>query len=164
MDIVAQISQRLNLGLAESRIADARRIICEWCKQENIQTITDFELALSSHPLNVQQLVNTLVIGETYFFRHKGHFAFIRQELLRDTYVKTKHYEVLSAGCSTGEEAYSSAMLFQQTGVRYTVTGLDISSDNIRDAKKGIYSSWSLRNIKAFPELAIYFREYKKGR
>ncbi|NDV92024.1 methyltransferase domain-containing protein [Alteromonas sp. 345S023] len=160
----AEISQLLNLGLAECRVADAKIKISEWSIQENIQLESDLALTLKSNPLAVQRLIDKLVVGETYFFRHEGHFVFIRQEVERDDLRNTKQYEVLSAGCSTGEEAYSCSMLLEQAGVQYTVRGIDISSENIRNAKEGNYSSWSLRNINAFSDLTTYLREYKNGK
>jgi chemotaxis protein methyltransferase CheR len=105
-------------------------------------------------------LIDEITVGETYFFREPEHFAFVKREVLpaiigqrgRDHGVR-----VWSAGCASGEETYSLAILLQEQGLlaRANVLGTDISALAIARARAGIYRSWSLRNAEAL-SLAPY--------
>src|SRR5687767_8771156 len=87
---------------------------------------------------HVQALARQLTVGETYFFRDKKVFAAIAQtvlpELVRRRRGGQQRLRVWSAGCSSGEEAYSLAILVRQAlpdlaDWRVTVLGTDINLD-----------------------------------
>jgi chemotaxis protein methyltransferase CheR len=62
-----------------------------------------------------------------------------------------QHIKIWSAGCSSGEEAYSLAILMKEAGLKHKafIYGTDINAEMLNHAKKGIYS---LRNIKSYAE------------
>src|SRR3981081_3556323 len=60
-----------------------------------------------------EQLVETLTVGETYFYRHRPYFDMLEREILPEIIAKrrdSKRLRVWCAGCATGEEAYSLAI------------------------------------------------------
>lgn len=99
-------------------------------------------------------LVNVLTVGETYFFRHveqlracAGFLARLRTEL-----GGSRPIRVLSAGCSSGEEAYSLAMLLYDmgfNGATLEIVGLDINPLAIERARAARFSAWALRETDA---------------
>ncbi len=104
-----------------------------------------------------QELIRELAIGETYFFRNQAQFRLLRKHIVpsllrwqRET--QTKRLLIWSAGCATGEEAYSLAILFHEMLNDYdpnqvTIIGTDISAAAIETARTGIYRKWSFRHI-----------------
>jgi chemotaxis protein methyltransferase CheR len=154
--LISHILDALNLGVERERLPETKNTIYEWCKNKRIGSVKDFELIFHSEPTTVQRLIDNLVVSETYFFRHPAHFDFIRTTLENASDLTGKHFKILSAGCATGEEAYSIAMLLDELSVSYSVTGWDISSSNISTAEEGIYSDWSIRNRASFPALMRY--------
>ncbi len=91
------------------------------------------------------------LVGETYFFRHPEHFRFISREgvpnLLR--HGPLARLRGWSAGCATGEEAYSlSACLLAcaPPGVPVEVLGTDLHEGSLASAKRALYGSWSRRD------------------
>ena len=87
-----------------------------------------------------QTAVDLLTTNETYFFREPAHF-----ELLRDTIVP-RHagqgpFRLWSAACSSGEEAYSAAMVLADTlgNRRWEILASDISTQVLEKAKAGRY-------------------------
>ena len=96
----------------------------------------------------LRALVEQLAVGETYFFRDRGQFAVIERLLRR----ASTDVRVLCAGCSTGEEPYSIAIMLLSTGARGRVLGMDVSARALEVAKRGVYSRWSLRET---PDAAI---------
>ncbi|MGE5756614.1 MAG: CheR family methyltransferase [Planctomycetaceae bacterium] len=98
----------------------------------------------------LDDLIGALTIGETYFFREPAQFRFIRDVILPELQ-RTRGAEhtirVWSAGCASGEEAYSLAMLFDEEGLsgRIHLLATDISRAALAKARPAIYSAWSLR-------------------
>lgn len=122
-----------------------------------------------------KELVKLLTIGETYFFRDKGQFNLLRNKLLPELIAKQRKNSVIynqkpslriwSAGCSSGEEPYSLAILVKElipdlTEWNISILGTDINSQSIELAQQGIYESWSFRQIN--PQLKQqYFHQCK---
>ncbi len=97
-------------------------------------------------------LVAELTVGETYFFRDPQHFEFLRHEALPDVERRRGPAHVLrawSAGCASGEEPYSLAILLEETGwaERASILGTDISRARLAKASEAIYGPWSLRGV-----------------
>jgi chemotaxis protein methyltransferase CheR len=91
-------------------------------------------------------LLGELTVGETYFFREPGQFAFLRSEVLPLAHQRGG-LRAWSAGCATGEEAYSLAALFEQEGLgdRAFLLATDLSPTALERARRGVYGAWSLR-------------------
>ncbi|MBD2036847.1 hypothetical protein H6F76_17705 [Leptolyngbya sp. FACHB-321] len=124
-----------------------------------------------------QQLIQLLTTGESYFFRDRGQFRLLRQQLLPELIRERSHYaaahgikpslRLWSAGCSTGEEAYSLAILVHQlipdlANWNLLILGTDINAAAIAKAKEGFYSSWSFRTLDEETQ-AKYFRAHRDG-
>jgi chemotaxis protein methyltransferase CheR len=96
----------------------------------------------------VEQFIEYAVIGETYFFRHPEHL----RELGRVAAQKEEGlFRVWSAGCATGEEAYSISMTLLAAGLpveRIRVTASDISARSLQRARAATYGPWSVRRIE----------------
>ncbi len=100
-----------------------------------------------------QEFVLLLTNIESYFFRDRGQFSLLRTQILPEIIeraAQTKTLRIWSAGCSTGEEPYSLAMLvWELLGDRpdwqVTIIGTDINEDALHRARCGRYTSWSFR-------------------
>ncbi|WP_404361412.1 CheR family methyltransferase [Methylotuvimicrobium sp. KM1] len=86
-----------------------------------------------------QIMVNFLTTNETYFFREPKHFEFLRTTLLKSW--QGENFNAWSAACSSGEEAYSLAMILAETlgRKRWTILGSDLSTRVLDIARNGIY-------------------------
>ncbi|MEL6272360.1 MAG: CheR family methyltransferase [Chloroflexota bacterium] len=101
-----------------------------------------------------QQLIFELTIGETYFFRNRSQFKLLREHVLPellDRLQSTQHLYVWCAGCATGEEAYSLAILLREAipdfhNWQLTIIGTDINARAIDAAERGLYRQWSFRH------------------
>jgi chemotaxis protein methyltransferase CheR len=92
-------------------------------------------------PLELQTAVDLLTTNETYFFREPKHFEFLRS-ILTDQRLPRPPLRVWSAAGSTGEEAYSIAMLLEDClpGSAWEVLASDISTRVLERARSGHYS------------------------
>ncbi|BCO11188.1 Chemotaxis protein methyltransferase CheR [Citrifermentans bremense] len=101
-------------------------------------------------------LVELLTVNETYFFREPDHLNLVAGLLLGEIMAagEARPVKILSAGCSTGEEAYSIAMMLRERwGAEserlFTVTGVDIDSGAVAAALRGVYGRGSFRGTGA---------------
>ena len=101
------------------------------------------------------ELIILLTTGESYFFRDKGHF-YLLQHIILPELIKAKgdHHtlRIWSAGCSSGEEPYSVAILLDRffpdlRGWEVFILGTDINEDSLGKARRGIYTDWSFRKM-----------------
>ena len=114
----------------------------------------------------VSDMVNRITTNHTYFMRESKHFEFFKEEVLPylKKKVSDKDLRIWSAGCSTGEEPYTLAMiideffgkekLFWNTQILAT----DISSKVLDVAKKGVYNNDSIAKMPSEKRLK-YFKK-----
>ena len=116
-------------------------------------------------------IIDILTVNETYFFREKNQLKTFSEEVLpelQETKKDTKRLRIWSAGCSTGEEPYTIAMLVLEKGSFHDWTieilGSDINQRVLQVARRGIYRKNSFRTTeehfldKYFVEQNGFFR------
>ncbi len=113
------------------------------------------------------EVINTLTTNETYFFREDFQLKTFVKDILPEIREKKekvgdKKIRIWSAGCSSGEEPYTIAMLMLDIpsfmGWQIDIVGTDISQRVLQIARKGIYSQSSFRSTDPF-YLKKYFTE-----
>jgi len=131
-------------------------------------TIEDYALYLDANPEELTQLVNTLLIKVTQFFRNPELFDRLREEVLpklvEEARQKNRQLRIWSAGCATGEEAYSLAIVLSEllgseaalADVRIFAT--DIDGEAVDFARRGVYPAGALSGISE-EEMERYFVE-----
>ncbi|MCB8978287.1 MAG: tetratricopeptide repeat protein [Ardenticatenaceae bacterium] len=127
-------------------------------------------------PYELERLINILTIGETHFFRNTAHFEALANYILPTLIAKKREeanqpgqntlgvpqLRIWSAGCSTGEEPYSIAMLLRELipdigNWRILILGTDINADALARARKAVYRDWSFREPGARIRRSRYF-------
>ena len=98
----------------------------------------------------LDDLIEELTVPETYFFREPAQFEFLRKVALPEISGRRGPGQAIrawSAGCCSGEEAYSLAMLFAEEGLsgRSHVLATDIARGALAKARRARYGEWSLR-------------------
>jgi chemotaxis protein methyltransferase CheR len=107
---------------------------------------------LRSHPAEVEALKNALTINVTAFLRDPEVFRVLEKEVIPTLLGKKGRIHIWCAGCSSGEEAYSLAMVIHDLLPRYPgssalIYASDIDEEILARAKEGIYSEKSLENL-----------------
>lgn len=119
-----------------------------------------------------QNFVCLLTNRESYFFRDKGQMNLLRQRILPDIIranQRTKTIRLCSAGCSTGQEPYSLAILLTELlpdieEWQLKIVGIDINRESLQQGKKATYNPWSFRQVEDsikeqyFRNLAGYYK------
>jgi len=110
-----------------------------------------FRLATSpDYPQEFQTLVNILTTNETYFFREPQHFDFLREQILNPW--RGERFRIWSAASSTGEEAYSLAMLMAEclgTMRDWEIFASDLSTRVLDTARRAVYLMDRLEHMDA---------------
>ena len=117
-----------------------------------------------------EELARNFTSTETFFFRDHGQFDLLRFHLLPELIALQSSHKTLylwSAACSSGEEAYSLAMLVdmllpQRDGWNVLILGTDIDSKAIAKARRGRYGEWSFRMIPAELQQRYFHLEGKQ--
>ncbi len=118
-----------------------------------------------------QEVVEALLNNETYFFRDRIMFDLLAKEVLPDLAAKraaTRRLSIWSAGCSTGQEALSLAILFADNptawdGWRIDILGTDISGKAIEAARRGCYSQFEIQRGLGVTQMLGWFDESTEG-
>ena len=125
---ISDSSSRILAGLLEARTGQQLTMSRRWrietalsalLRERGIATLDELItiLVMGKEPNLSQQVVEALLNNETYFFRDRAPFDLLERyalpELAKRRH-KSKRIRIWSAGCSTGQEAYSLAMLFAQ--------------------------------------------------
>ncbi|HYG69662.1 MAG TPA: protein-glutamate O-methyltransferase CheR [Anaeromyxobacteraceae bacterium] len=104
---------------------------------------------LANESAAVTALVESAVVGETYFFRHPEQIEAARVLALEPA-PKDRPLAIWSAGCATGEEPYTLAMALLdagRAGCADRVLATDVSERALESARRGVYGEWSLRRL-----------------
>jgi chemotaxis protein methyltransferase CheR len=156
----AFIAARMGLHFSKERWKDLERGINATARELGIEdgdSCIDWLLSSSLTRGQIEILASHLTIGETYFFRDKRSFKALREsvlaELIRPRRNNGRHLRIWSAGCSTGEEPYSIAILLNQMipdigNWNISILATDINTRFLQKAADGIYGRWSFRDIE----------------
>lgn len=117
------------------------------------------------------RVVEALLNNETYFFRDKPTFDQLPAEILpmlAERRRDTKRITIWSAGCSTGQEVHSLAMLFAEqkdvwAGWTIDILGTDISYKAIRAARSGLYNQFEVQRGLGIAQMLRHFEETPEG-
>ncbi len=151
------VERRLGLFFAERRHKDLERGILAAARsfgESNPERFVAWLTAGDASSSDLERLAAHLTIGETYFFRDKRAFAALEKIILPQLIERrrgTRRLRIWCAGCSSGEEPYSIAILLQRLLPDYDdwsidISGTDINLVSLRKATVGEYSQWSFRD------------------
>lgn len=120
---------------------------------EHYQGYLDY---LQQHPDEVRHLLSTIYINFTYFLRDRPAWAYLADQVIPQILsnkASNEPIQVWSAGCASGEETYSLAMLLiealgvEQFQQRVQIYGTDVDPDAILQARQGRYSAHAVESI-----------------
>lgn len=152
-----------HIGLDASTVGDAtiKKILNQRLRSCNITDEQDYYALLENNPHELNDLLETAVIPETWFFRDSKPFGIILQRLQHHLLKHPKQpFNILSIPCSTGEEPYSLAMFLMESAIPapcFTITAVDISTNALQIARQGVYGENSFRGRTEQRYLDKYF-------
>jgi two-component system CheB/CheR fusion protein len=128
-------------------------------------TLAAYHTYVESHPEEYQRLVSSFLIKVTSFFRDPELYDYLQRHIIPDLIAYARAHDgelrVWSAGCATGEEAYSLAILLSEAlgrdsdSVRVRVFATDLDGAAIEFARRGVYPEAALTDLP--PELVTRY-------
>src|SRR5689334_17065307 len=155
--LLTQVSAQTNIDFRNYKPSTILRRIGRRMAVTHNSNIRDYGDYLRTHPEEVNELVKAFLIKVTGFFRDPEAFDFLRgtiiPELIERAKANGRTLRMWSAGCATGEEAYSLALLiadhlgtdFPEWNVRIFAT--DLAADAITFARRGLYPENVLKDL-----------------
>ena len=179
---VSDSSTRILAGLLEARTGQQLTMNRRWrietalsalLRDRNIATLDELItiLVMGRDPGLSNQVVEALLNNETYFFRDRAPFDLLARHALPALATKrhsSRRIRIWSAGCSTGQEAYSLAMLFAEDPVTWRgwtidILGTDVSTSVIDRARSGTYSQFEVQRGLGIQQTIRWFEEAEDG-
>jgi chemotaxis protein methyltransferase CheR len=150
------VSERLGIWFGPESRSSLERRLRERLNVRGLTSFADYYQLLKYSPIAAEEwdeAGDLLTTHETYFFREDYQLRAFQQELLPMLAERPRRrIQVWSAGCSTGEEAYTIAMLILESGLfdqargwELRVYGSDLSKKCIAAARRGVYGPASFR-------------------
>jgi chemotaxis protein methyltransferase CheR len=154
------IEARLGLHLDDAHEADAAQCLRARLESAGVEGGAGVyldRLSAEGSPHELRAIAASLTVGETYFFRNPNHFRAFEEHALPDRLAARAGrgpLRILSAGCASGEEAYTLAMLLRAHPeaarlANTRITGIDINAAVLEKARAARYTAWSLRATPA---------------
>lgn len=165
------IASQMGLSFPEERWHDLERgihAIAQECGFQDVESCARWLLSSQLTRPQVESLASHLTVGETYFFRESRSFeafeAHILPAVIRSRQGREQYLRIWSAGCCTGEEAYSIAISVSKAMAnvkdwKITILATDINPHFLRKAANGLYGEWSFRDVPQW----IKERYFKKA-
>jgi chemotaxis protein methyltransferase CheR len=167
-DLIYQVA---GIFQADNRLSFLRDRCERRIKATQAPSLEDYCQSLVGSPgrsQEIRQLLNEITIGETCFFRNEPQLNAFRQIVIPQlVQMKSRlpfvHLRIWSAGCSTGEEPYTLAMLMLEMantvlrGRTFEILATDLNERSLEKAKLGVYDDYAVRNL-ALPLREKYMR------
>ena len=154
--LLQYLKQSRGFDFTEYKRASLMRRVKKRMSDVGIEGFEQYEDYLEIHSQEFTELFNTILINVTSFFRDKEAWDYIASEIIPNILeAKTpgSTIRLWSAGCATGEEAFSLAILMAEAlGIEASrrqvkIYATDIDDEALEQARKGIYSTSSLENM-----------------
>lgn len=170
--IFERLIERFGLDFSEYRSATVERRIAKRMQLHHFSSIAEYTRFLQNDHTELDELWFELLIGVTSFFRDAEAFALLESELLpalvEEHQTQSDVIRVWVAGCATGEEAYSIAILLDEAcrkispSQNFRIFATDVHLRALEQASQGIFSAESLETMSA-ARLEGYFTEVDEG-
>lgn len=147
------------LRLDESALPLLERRLAERLPVHDLTTFRDYLRLLQFGAQGAGEMAaayDLLTTGETYFFRHKEQLDLLADAILpsvASANAASRRIAIWSAGCSSGEEAYTAAILLNESGLfqgwNVRIVGNDLSHERVELARQGCYFQGAFRTTEA---------------
>jgi chemotaxis protein methyltransferase CheR len=142
-------------------------------REKGLDSLEDLAARLSqpNQSALAQQVVEALLNNETYFFRDRAMFDHLSRHVLPELAERrqgTRRLSIWSVGCSTGQEAYSLAMLFAEQPLRWRdwtidILGTDVARSVVMAAREGNFSQFQIQRGLGVAQMVSFFEETRMG-
>lgn len=173
-NISSMIKEKSGICLGNAKTSFLASKLAHRLKETNSESVKEYYFYLkydSKGMIELDNLIETVTVGETFFFRHQEQLDDFAGQVLPEILKHRRNLHPLSiwsAGCSSGEEAYTLAIMLLESNCKLdrdsiNIMASDISASALHSAREGIYDDYSVRNVPR-GLLYKYFEKTAKGK
>jgi chemotaxis protein methyltransferase CheR len=167
------LASRTGQELSETRLWRVPSALAAIFRERGISNVDQLVCLLDNpgEQALANDVVEALLNNETYFFRDHAYFATLAHQVLPELVrerAAARRLSIWSAGCSTGQEVLSLAMMFAEQPARWAgwhidILGTDISGKAIATARAGVYSQFEIQRGISVAQMLNFFSETPRG-
>ena len=165
--LIRFIEQTLGIQCSNYKEDYIRRRLLSRMRSTDSLTYQDYLTYLKANPEELEKLRNALTINVTEFFRDTDVYEVIKKEIFPALIKQKKRLRIWCAGCSTGEEPYSLAMILSELleknpGISARIFATDIDQIVLKKAREGIFTSKTMVKLSE-PQIRRHFTKLPDG-
>jgi len=149
--LASYITSELGIKMPEAKVTMVQSRLLRRVRELRLASVDQYAeyFFADSHNEERQHFINAVTTNKTDFFREPEHFTYLREVALpawtREAHRAGGRFQVWSAGCSSGEEPYTLAMVLseyarRQSGFDFAILATDVSTKVLDRARAGIYT------------------------
>lgn len=165
--VLRTIESKIGIQCANYKEDYLQRRIQSRMRMNKMTSYSEYNSFLTTQEEEQEALRNALTINVTKFWRDPEVFNIIKRDVLPDIRRRKQKIRIWSAGCATGEEPYTIALMCHEAKVLYpdvevTIFASDIDREALKKAEKGIYHQKALENLSE-SQIRRHFNEQQDG-
>lgn len=148
------VGEQTGINLSDGKREMVYGRLARRLRERGIGSFAEYCESLTRDDGELLHLVNAITTNLTSFFRENHHFEYLRNTVLPELFERNRHsrrLRIWSAGCSTGEEPYSLAIVLKETlpasGWDAKILATDIDTNVLDKARRGVYAFDGVRNM-----------------
>lgn len=167
-ELILDVQKRLNIQLTNYKQDYIKRRLLSRMNSTRSKDFVEYHQYLKTHPEEEEKLRNALTINVTKFLRDPDVFNLVGREIFPAIIREKRGIKIWSAGCSSGEEPYTYAILLAEQAkpgviLNNVITATDIDEVMINKAKLGVYEKNALENLSS-QQVTKYFDKTDDGK
>ena len=167
-ELILDVQKRLKIQLTSYKQDYIKRRLLSRMNSTRSKDFAEYHQYLKNHPEEEEKLRNALTINVTKFFRDLDVFDLVRKEIFPTILRDKRTIKIWSAGCSSGEEPYTYAIILHELGksgpaFNGAIIATDIDEEMLKKARLGAYEKNALENMTE-TQIAKYFDKKEDGK
>ncbi|PKL59191.1 MAG: chemotaxis protein CheR, partial [Methanomicrobiales archaeon HGW-Methanomicrobiales-4] len=167
-ELILDVQKRLNIQLTSYKQDYIKRRLLSRMNSTRSKDFAEYHQYLKNHPEEEEKLRNALTINVTKFFRDLDVFDLVRKEIFPAILRDKRTIKIWSAGCSSGEEPYTYAIILHELGksgpaFNSAIIATDIDEEMLKKARLGAYEKTALENMSD-TQVSRYFDKKEDGK
>ncbi len=144
-----KLHTKSGINLNDYKPVQMKRRIGNFMNRQGLDAYSDFYNLIDKNSKIYKEFIDFLTINVTEFFRTPEKFVELENQVLPTLLKASPRLNIWSAGCSTGAEPYSLAIILneQTRGQRHRILATDLDAEMLAKAKRGVYSINEFKNI-----------------
>ena len=160
----AEIKKMCNIDLSNYKEKQMKRRIESLIRRNGHDSYDSYLKLLKRSKQHLKEFLDCITINVSEFYRNPAQWQVLEREIIPELLKHKKRLKVWSSACSTGEEPYSLAMLFDKMMLKNKaeIIASDIDREAIEKAKQGVYTEKGIANVPKAMVNTYFFQENDK--